>query len=200
MTTISITYDDTEVKAALGALLGKVQNPSPAFREIGEVLVQSTRQRFVDSRAPDGRPWQQNSDVTLMRVIGEKGLSKRKTKTGGRTLTKPGVQRLANKKPLVWHGHLRDSIRYQVVSDGVVVGTNREYAAVQQFGARMGEFGRYYQLFRQQYGEKDFRRYAGMRKGHPIPWGNIPARPFLGVSTQDKVMILDILRDYLIQS
>lgn len=40
--------------------------------------------------------------------------------------------------------------------------------------------------------------YAGKTKrGAPIPWGDIPPRPFLGVSEEDGDRILDILRDYL---
>ena len=60
----------------------------------------------------------------------------------------------------------------------MAVGSSLEYAAVQQFGARRGEFGR-------------------TRRGAPIPWGDIPARPFLGVSRVDRVEILDILAGYL---
>jgi phage gpG-like protein len=54
-----------------------------------------------------------------------------------------------------------------------------EYAAVQQFGAVAGALGR-------------------NKRGSPIPWGNIPARPFLGVSAQDKVEVLEILQEALL--
>lgn len=56
-----------------------------------------------------------------------------------------------------------------------------EYAAAQQFGMKKG--------------------YAGANKrGSPIPWGDIPARPFLGISDHDRGMILDEISDYLSQS
>lgn len=45
-------------------------------------------------------------------------------------------------------------------------------------GARKGQFGR-------------------TSRGAPIPWGNIPARDFLGVSADDRVGIVDVLRRHI---
>ena len=50
------------------------------------------------------------------------------------------------------------------------VGSTRIYAGAHQFGARRGACGT-------------------NKKGAPIPWGDIPARPFLGVSDADKKTI-----------
>lgn len=80
-------------------------------------------------------------------------------------------------KILVLNGHLRDTLRYQANSRSLEFGTNRIYGAVQQFGARAGAFGKY--------------------KGRPIPWGDIPARPYLGVSSDDETEILAVLADHL---
>jgi phage virion morphogenesis protein len=70
-------------------------------------------------------------------------------------------------------GLLGDLIRSQLGSDGrsVAVGTNRKYGAMMQFG--------------------------GTKAQHPHLWGNIPARPFLGISTDDRARIQEILSDYL---
>jgi hypothetical protein len=51
----------------------------------------------------------------------------------------------------------------------VAVGTNRVYAALQQFG--------------------------GTRAQHSQLWGDIPVRPFLGISTDDRARIQEILDD-----
>jgi phage gpG-like protein len=51
------------------------------------------------------------------------------------------------------------------------------YAAVQQFGAAKGAFGR-------------------TSRGAPIPWGNIPARPFLGISAEDEPLMLEIVAEW----
>jgi phage gpG-like protein len=173
---IQVEIDDRELRAALGELLRRVQDPTPALRDIGEYLVASTRRRFAAGRAPDGTPWAPNSPVTVMQYLARFDSSFRR-RGGG--LTKAGAARAAAKRPLIGETRrLSSEIAYRLIPGGVAVGSSLEYAAVQQFGARRGEFGR-------------------TRRGAPIPWGDIPARPFLGVSRVDRVAILDILAGYL---
>jgi phage gpG-like protein len=188
--TISIAIDDAEVKQTLRQMLARLQNPSPVMRDIGEYMLRSTDERFRREVAPDGKPWAPLSEVTLLRRLTgtkkdpKKGLlSKRKTTAGGRTLTKKGAKVLAAAKILRDSGVLQDTIRYQLKDGGraVAVGTNRIYAAAQQFGMKRG--------------------YAGSdRHGRPIPWGDIPPRPFLGIAAADREEILEILRRALEQS
>lgn len=171
---ITIEINDAQVRAVLDRLAQRGRNPRAALLEIGEELRESTLRRFSTSTAPDGSKWAPNSPSTLARKKGN--------------------------KPLIGAGKaLSTQIHYRVVDDAVYIGSPMKYAAVQQFGAKMGEFGRYYQLFRQKYGEKDFRRYAGMKTGSPIPWGDIPARPFLGLSADDRKAIEAIVRDYMVE-
>lgn len=63
-------------------------------------------------------------------------------------------------KILYQSGQLRRSITSSVTSDEVMIGTNDPKAATHQFGAQQGQYGK-------------------TRRNGPIPWGNIPARPFL---------------------
>lgn len=60
------------------------------------------------------------------------------------------------------------------------VGTNKRYAATQHFGARKGQFGR-------------------TKRGGPIPWGDIPARPFLKLTSRDIGGIKMALMNYLLK-
>lgn len=83
-------------------------------------------------------------------------------------------------QPLLDTGRLRNSIASVVDADSVTVGTNVRYARVQHFGARRGQFGR--------------GRFRTRKGSFPIPWGDIPARPILGVSASDKAEIVDVLR------
>ena len=85
-----------------------------------------------------------------------------------------------------WPGRILDesggrglvgSITSSADATTAVAGTNKVYAATHQFGARKGEFGR-------------------TRRGHPIPWGDIPARPFLGRSAALDAEILDIVSQH----
>lgn len=79
-------------------------------------------------------------------------------------------------KPLQNTGQMRDSITFAVGANYVEVGTNVIQARVQQMGAAKGAFGR-------------------TSRGAPIPWGNIPARPFLGFSAVDRSMALEVFRE-----
>lgn len=181
MASLTIEYDDREVQSALRGLINATGNPGPALKAIGEILAESTKRRFETSTGPDGQRWPENSPVTLLGHLSSfKGsFNKKRTPTGGRNLSASGIRRLAGKKPLIGETKsLSTLINYQVHGNELVVGSPMEYAAVQQFGAKRGQFGK-------------------TRRGAPIPWGDIPARPFLGVSIQDRQDILDILREGL---
>lgn len=61
---------------------------------------------------------------------------------------------------------------------GAVIGSALIYSGVMQDGAAKGAFG-------------------ADRRGRPIPWGRIPARVWLGVSTADEDAIVDIVEEHL---
>ena len=64
---ISIVINDAEILQALKKLEQSAGDLSPAMKEIGEVLVESTKQRFVSGEGPDGQAWAENSPVTIDR-------------------------------------------------------------------------------------------------------------------------------------
>lgn len=57
-------------------------------------------------------------------------------------------------------GELKGSINASHTVDTATVGSNLKYAPTHQFGAKQGEFGR-------------------SDRNTPLPWGDIPARPFI---------------------
>lgn len=145
---ITVDFNDREVLDALQLLHQRMNDLTPVLQDIGEYLITSTKARFVTGVGPDGDEWDGNSDVTLARKRGT--------------------------KPLIGETHrLSNEFSYFIGNNELVFGSSIEYAAVQQFGAEKGEFGR------------------------GVPWGDIPARPFIGISDDDKDKILDILNDYL---
>ncbi len=81
-------------------------------------------------------------------------------------------------KPLINSGLLAEQIFWRLAGDGVEIGSAHIYAGTQQFGAEKGQYGR-------------------TARGAPIPWGDIPARPFLGLSAADEQAVLGILGDYI---
>jgi len=68
---------------------------------------------------------------------------------------------------LVDTGKLKASIGYEASPSMVAVGTADIRAGTHQFGAKKGAYG-------------------NTGKGHPIPWNDIPARPFIGISEADE--------------
>lgn len=73
---------------------------------------------------------------------------------------------------------LKGSISTDYGKDFAEIGTNRVYAPTHQFGAEKGAFGK-------------------TSRGGPIPWGDIPARPFLGIGPEDETDILDLATEFL---
>lgn len=141
-----VEWDDREVLMALQHLQQSVGNLSPALREIGETLKESTKQRFSSKTGPGGQAWLGNSDLT--------------------------IERKGRDFPLTDHGTLGNTIDYQLFgNDGVDIGSPMQYAAMMQFGGTKSEF--------------------------PSLWGDIPDRPFLGISEQDKSDILTIIQRHL---
>lgn len=163
---ITIEIDNRSVLDALGQLAGRVDNLAPALSEIGERLTETTQARFNTSTAPDGQRWKQNAPATILGYLG--GKAGVYGKTG--KITKKGMGYAQNKKTLVASGLLQDSIHWQLIPDGVAVGTDR-FADAWDSGAAVHQFGSIN--------------------------GKIPARPFLGVSDDDERTILDIVAGYL---
>ena len=52
-----VSLDDRRLRAALSEAILRWQDLTPAMRSIGELLVNSTRERFRDEEAPDGTRW-----------------------------------------------------------------------------------------------------------------------------------------------
>lgn len=87
---------------------------------------------------------------------------------------KGAAKAVANKQPLIGESkRLSGEIHALATASSVTVGSSMIYAGVQQFGAAKHSLG-------------------------PVsPWGNIPARPYLGLSATDRGNVLDIVRGYL---
>lgn len=97
------------VNEMLNRIISNGNDLSPAMRQIGEHIQESTQDRFLSMISPDGSPWEPLSDTTL-------SLKKRKD----RILTEEGI--------------LSGSINYQHSADSVIIGTPLEYGAIHQLG------------------------------------------------------------------
>lgn len=86
--------------------------------------------------------------------------------------------------PLRDTGRLQRSITPKSGNGFAKVGTNVEYAPTHQFGAAKGSFAQIPTV---------------NGKMRPIPWGNIPARPFFGITNEERKKYNKIILDYIIK-
>ena len=111
---IELTVDDAEVQAALAKLTAAVKDTTPLMRDIGEHLLNSTRERFRTQTAPDGTHWAPLSTST----------KRRKKHNRDKILTE--------------RGFLRGGLTYQADRDSVAIGSPSIYAGTHQFSAERG--------------------------------------------------------------
>ena len=171
---VTLTIDDEQVRRLLAQIAERGTNLQPALSAVGALVKESIRTNF----AQGGRltPWQ---------AI--------KNRDG---------------QPLRDTGRLMNSITRQVTEREVTVGTNVVYAAVHHFGAKKGSFGTvtatvkpHTRLINQVFGKRLAKAKQISVGGHQrtmrLPWGDIPARPFMLVQDDDLVEIKDILTNYI---
>ena len=163
--------DDKEIQRGVFRLSTLGQNMLPVARAIGVGLVRNTQDRFRAGRDPEGRAWKPLHPATLEMKRG------------------PGILRES-----AMNGGLMASIAFR--ADGgsfgggatVQIGTNKVYGAIHQFGGTIRPKNAKGLLF--------FRTPGGQ------VWGaakqvTIPARPFLGISREDRETIQDVLGAFI---
>lgn len=128
---ITIEVRDRAVQSFLAHLQQAGEALKPAFESIGETVVENTRLRFSESRAPDGSTWRPLSLATLIS-------RSRRGRRGGNRFSGaiPAAQ------PLLDTGQLRNSITYRATNTEVLIGTRIEWSRIHQFGGNAGRGGK----------------------------------------------------------
>lgn len=161
----------------LRELRGRGERTLPLMQIIAQDLENSTRLRFTDSRDPNGVPW---APITLAAKLSR---ARRLASKSGQTLRTMNVAKLraflGPAQPLLDTRVLANSITSRATNTYAEVGTNKNYAPTHQFGARQGQYGR-------------------TKRGAPVPWGNVPARPFLGLSDADRLLITERVEAFIL--
>lgn len=151
-------------------------------------------------------------DPALLRITGGIIVSsvQRNFEVGGRpekwaALSKTTLARRKGSSPLVvkgMAGGLLGSIHFQVEGNVLRVGTNKICAATHQLGAKQGAFGTVaakvgaHTRNTKRFGQVAVRAHERNQK---VPWGDIPARPYLVVQDEDKVNIRETLRRFALE-
>jgi len=179
MAGVGIKYkvQDTELKSLLAEITRRIHNPKPAMKIIGGIVRSSVARNFEK----EGRPqkWAKHSKTT----------EKRRGK-GAKILRKTG-----------FGGGLAGSVHYNAARNSVVVSSDKKYAAVHQFGSKKGSFGK----FLIDIGAHKRTMQGGTvvsvrahKRTVALPWGDIPARPFLMVQDEDWREIKTELSSFII--
>ena len=117
-----VQFNAGRSRQAIREAIGLLKDMTPIYVDIGEYMIQATRQRFVKGVAPDGTAWAPKRASTLERYrqLGYGSLS----------------------RPLIGPSRsLSRQIQRIVSRDGVVIGSSLIYSRVMQEGAARGAFG-----------------------------------------------------------
>lgn len=176
MAGIRYELDTADLEGTLDKMVARLRSFDRALETIGALARESIRTNFAES----GRPvkWK-----------------KLKTRSG---------------QPLRETGRLMNSIGKLVSGNTVYVGTNVVYAAVHHFGAKKGSFGTfavkvgaYQRLTKQAFGKQlKFPVWATVSahtRHTALPWGDIPARPFMLLQDEDITDINSLLADWIME-
>ncbi|WP_180158902.1 phage virion morphogenesis protein [Acinetobacter sp. YH01026] len=153
---ITIKADSSPIEAILTRLNQFDADKSKLFDEIGSGLVFSVQDRFFNGRDVDGNPWK---------------MSWRALQQGGQTLRD------------TWR--LMNSYTHNVLSNGVEVGTNVEYAPYLHYGATILPKNGQYITF----------AVAGQYR--KVKQSVLPPRTQLGINADDEEMVLDIVGNFI---
>jgi phage virion morphogenesis protein len=163
---MKLTFDTAEAEAVLDELARRLTDKTQLMEDIGDDMIESTRQNFRSGTSPDGIAWAAKAQSTLEAYAAK-----------GETVSY---------KPLIKTSTMMSNISFQATPNSVAWGSNAIQSAVMQFGAAAGEFGA--TIGR----DKNGREFMTS-----TPWGDIPARPFLGVGPDDETAIIAAVEKWL---
>jgi phage gpG-like protein len=167
MIEIDVTTD--QLRAALGRALATYGDLSPLMDEIGDGMIERTQSNLAAGTSPDGTAFAPRSAVTERAY---ELADPPKVPVGG---------------PLVLTGDMmNNSIHAEAGADFVTWGSSAPQSAVMQFGAEQGAFGA--RMGQDKNGRAFF---------VTLPWGDIPARPFLGIGPEDETAVTEVIEGWM---
>lgn len=166
---IDVSLDDAAIRAAFGRLSTALR--SGALKAIGAGLVEETQTRFERASGPDGAAW---AGLHPAYAAIKRG---------------PGILRESRM--------LQRSVTSQVSGSRILIGSNRVYAAVHQFGATIKPKNAKALVFRLRPAGKGKGGNSGLVRAKSV---TIPARPYLGFGKGDREVVMEVLEDVVARS
>ena len=159
---ITITAESSPLEAIFKSLGSYEREESKLFNELGSELLDQVQFRFIEGVGLDGNPWVQSWRAKMQG---------RAEMQGGQTLRDKGI--------------LMNSYTYNVLPNGVEVGTNVEYAAPLHFGALILPKNGAYITFNV---GGQYRR---------VKQVVLPPRTQLGINPENEESLLNIVGDFI---
>ncbi|BCU88717.1 virion morphogenesis protein [Yersinia pseudotuberculosis] len=148
---LTINLDSLPVLAVLQRVQDAGLDLTPVLKNIGEILINSTKERFRTGMGPTGEKWADKRNPELAH----------------------------DPRPLIGESKsLSTQINWQREGNDLVIGSTMEYGGTHQAGARKGQYGQ-------------------TRQGVALPFGNIPARPFIGLSDDDEILLIESITRHI---
>jgi phage virion morphogenesis protein len=181
MADLEITIQVDDLDRAMTEIARRLGNTGPAMRRIKDVMLDAVEQNFEE----EGRPkWVDLAPST-------KAARARKGKWPGPILQVSG--------------RLASSIVGDSDKDSATVGSNLEYAAIQQFGGTIVQHAhtRWVNFHIDKEGRSRFAKRSKANFAQAVTFGQrsitIPARPFLDLTDSDLEEMLIVLGEYLVE-
>lgn len=166
---LDVSMDDAAIRAGFGRLSTALRGS--ALKAIAVGLVEETQSRFERGAGPDGAAW---AGLNPAYAAIKRG---------------PGILRESRM--------LQRSVTSQVSGNRILVGSNRVYAAVHQFGATIKPKNAKALVFRLRPAGKGKGGNSGLVMAKSV---TIPARPYLGFGKGDREVVMDVLEDVIARS
>lgn len=177
MTMISIKVNTNALEHTVETLQHRLSHMRPVMAGISLLMLEVVEDAFANERDPvTGAPWQPLKPATQQQRArhGHAG------------------------KILQVTGSLAASVQAEAGDDYALVGTNKSYAAVHQFGfSGTQSVSAHSRQVSKVFGKRLAKAVHQAVKAHSRQQ-NIPARPFLGMSQSDEQRIKDKVQNYLL--
>lgn len=181
---IEIRFEGAQIQSVLRKLKAQLGNLSEPMHDAGQYMMDSVKQRFATSTAPDGSKWAERKPSTITAILDRRKGSRKKDGS----ISAVGQRFLAGRSPLRGDGALEGSIAYESdASSATLKAGGLPYAAAHQFG------GKPYVIKPKNKKALAFNGIVRKRVQHP----GQTARPYMGFSDENRSEIMQILKSHL---
>jgi len=179
---LTLKIDQAEFDKTFGRIISNLEKPEDGYRAVGAIVRESIRYNFEVGGRPT--PWVPSKAARGRATPGKRARTLRKSNRLMNSFTAGGAGAVM-----------------KVTKSGVLVGTNVIYAGTMNSGAEKGSFGTKTFAVRAHTRKRGGKEYAvrSHQRKMALPWGDIPAREFAMVQTEDITEINKVLATNITQ-